>query len=894
MNRDRNWHSRTTAQLERIFRTDSARGLSDKEALRRLRHGKNTVWEVKTASVKGYTIRSFFDLCTLLLVLAVFAAAAFGSAEMAAAICLMLIVGRVARIAAHIWAERVFETNARESLPRAKVVRDSNVKVVASDMIAPGDVIILDSGDTVPCDIRLTAADNVLVAEGNVTGSEGIVSKNSEIINVREGEEVPITVRTNTMYASSVVISGLAIGIAVATGDDTLICTREGRIRLSGEKDVSTVEKLSDWGRICSLCLIAAALVITVIGITVGKGTLADTFLPSIAMAAAGLSEFIAAIGAFAWALKLRSEEGCVLSRSSIAEKAANTEIMALRSVNVMRSGKITLHSHYSDSKLTMMGTKDAKAPARLLRLACYCTGASPEGGIVRGNFGTRHRNAGALPYRLVRSLWDDNATKAEQGDVYNIVQHMPAGDIDAQGLDNVLLVQGNDYYFCAMGSVSRILSLSSHYRKNNEAVPMTEAERSKIVAFAGELQRHGVSLCAIGFRGSHYTNLRRLSVLHSNLCFEGFIAVADRPEPGVVDAINDLRSVGAGIVIFSENGEEDKCYAKAEGIFKTGDTFLPVSESIGVRSLNVERGSLVLVETPSGSDGVKERLRFMKLLKKSERSVSYVGYGIEDMWNMKCSDAAFAVGGEGGSIPQGTRTAAHGIACSEGGGFDAVCKLVNKCRCALINIRNILNYLIASQVARLVLMLVSAAAGLVLPGAASLVLWGVLLDFSVAFAMATVPGEASDTMLRSGRVSATPDSPREVLLPTMYGAVTAAFSVAVPFLARALAQYGGFAADINAAALMTCSVVSCIIAMPFVGAEYAGGYGLFSKKSRLSVWFAIPFAVVAVSVLVMLMPGTGSAFGATFPGWIMSAFTLAPAALIVTVMSIVRAMNKK
>ena len=138
MNRERNWHMLTTAELERIFRTDGAKGLSDKEAERRLRHGKNTVWEVKTASVRRYAVRSFLDLCTVLLVLTIFACAFFGNAQMAVAICIMLLIGRGARIAAYIWAERVFERNARISLPRAKVVRNGTVKTVASDMIAPG------------------------------------------------------------------------------------------------------------------------------------------------------------------------------------------------------------------------------------------------------------------------------------------------------------------------------------------------------------------------------------------------------------------------------------------------------------------------------------------------------------------------------------------------------------------------------------------------------------------------------------------------------------------------------------------------------------------------------------------------------------------------------------
>jgi len=895
MNRERNWHSLDTSRLERIFRTDSATGLSQREADRRLRHSRNTVWEVKTTSAKGYAVRSFFDLCTVLLVLAVFSAALFGGVDMALVICIILAVGRGARIAVYMWAERVFERNARESLPRAKVVRGGTVKSVASDMVVPGDVLVLDSGDTVPCDIRITAADNVLVAEESVTGRKGIVAKNFETIIEENPDETPIPVRTNMLYASSAVISGFAIGIAVATGDDTLICTREGRISLAGEKDISTVEKLSDWGRMASLCMIAAALVITVVGITLGGSTLSESFLPSIAMAASGLSEYIAAIGAFAWAHKLKSEGGCVLTRASVAEKAANIEIMALRSVNAVKSAVSTFHSYFCDSKLTLLGTPEASPPSRLLRLAYYCTGASPEGGIVEGNFGTRQRSAGALSYRLVRSIFEEHCKGADPANTYSLIQHMGAGDRESFGVDNVLLARGNEFYYCAMGSVSRILSMSTRQRRNGESAHLTDEDRRSILAYEKELKKHGVTLCAVGFRTSHFDNLKKMAVLQSNLCFEGFIAVSQRPCEGTVEQIQQLRYSGARMVIFSENGEEDRLYAEAEGIFVTGDTYLPAEESVKVRSLSFDEGSLALVETPQGTDGVRERLRFMKIMSESGLSVSYVGYSPMDMWNIKRADVAFAVSSPAGVLPQGIRTEAHGVAVSEGGGFDGVCKLIGKCRSALSNIRNILKFLIVSHVARLVLMLLSAAAGLALPGAASLIIWGVIVDFAVAFAMATVPGEGTRTRLRRGRVSATPDSSGEVILPTMYGALLAILSVSVPFLSVTAAEAAGVAPTVTPASLMTCSVVSCMMALPLIGAEMASGYGLFSGRSKLSASFVLPAVLTLLSVVALLfLPGGKSAFGTEFAGWIMTAFTLLPSAVIIAVMSIVRAVRKK
>ncbi len=896
MNRDKSWHSKTNAELERIFRTDGAKGLGEGEAQRRLRHGKNTVWEVKTAGVGRYAARSFLDLCTVLLILTVVICAFFGLGDAALAILVMLAVGRALRVGIYIWSERVFEKNATLALPRAKVVRGGSVKVLAADRVVAGDVIILDSGDTVPCDIRLTAADNVLVFEGNVTGNEGIISKNSEVI--ADAGEIPVTVRTNTVYAGSTVISGFAIGIAVATGDDTLICTREGRTVLAGEKDVSTAVKLSDWGRICSIGLMSMALVITLIGIFVGGGDLTGTFVPSMAMASACLSEYIGAAGSFAWAYKLRQQKDqqSVLVKASVAEKAANTEVLLLRDISVLKSKKITLHSYYESEKLSMMGTKGAKTPARLLRLACYCTGATPEGSVVSGALAARQNAASVLPYSLVRSLCEENREGVADEEKYTIVQHLPARDQEAQGVDCVLLAKENSFFFSAMGSVEDILSMSAYQRVGDDKAPLSEADREKILAFARELRRHGVTLAAVGLRDSHYNNLRRVSVLLSSLCFEGFVAVADRPEEGVVSYLKDFREAGGRVVIFSDRGEEDKFYCEAEGIFKTGDLFLEKQKSAAQKSLSLEEGGLILCETGTGAEGLRARLRFTKLCRSEfPLAMSYVGYGVEDMWCMRECDASFAVNTPAGILPQGIRTVAHGLVDSAGGGFCEVCNILKRCRGAMRDIRNSLKYLIASHVARLILMLVLSAAGMTLPTAPVLVFWGVILDFVTVIATVAIDVRRDESVFSRGRISQAPDGKREVILPTMYGSLLAVLSVVMPFVSSALLKYGGLAPNMSGGAVMTCMVMSCIFAMPVIGAEYAGGYGLFSKKSKLSLLFIAPFAVAIAGMAVMLfIPDIRIAFGMEFPGWIMTAFSLVPALLLVGVMSLARAVRSK
>ena len=471
----------------------------------------------------------------------------------------------------------------------------------------------------------------------------------------------------------------------------------------------------------------------------------------------------------------------------------------------------------------------------------------------------------------------------------------MPAGDTESGGLDSTLLALGNDFYFCVMGSVERILSMSSYKKKGGEAVPLSDKDGEEILAFASELRKHGVTLAAVGFRSSHYNNLRRISVLQSSLCFEGFIAVADRPADGVVASLGDFREKGGKLVIFSERGEEDKFYLQAEGVFKTGDAYYTRGESASMNNLSPEKGSLTVITTPSGTDGIKERLRFVKQLHESAKALTYMGFGVEDMWNMKSADVAFALPLAGGSIPQGIRCEAHGIADSSGGGLKEVFTVIGGCRKALSNIKNSLNYLIVSHVARLILMLICAAAGLPLVSAAALVLWGVIIDFAVAFAIVSSKGKGADASFKSGRLTVAPDRAKEVIIPTMYGALTAVLSVVIPFVARQLLSYAGYAQSTDSADLVTCMLLGCLFAMPFIGAEIASGYGLFSKRSRIGALYILPAVLTVLSAAgLIFVPWMRTAFETTFPGWIMTAFSLAPAALMVVIMSIVRAVRKK
>lgn len=884
----------TNAQLETEFRSDCAMGLSEAEARRRLRHGKNNIWEIKTASPAKYIASSMLDFAAVLLLLTAVAAAFFQRGSEAAVLFVLLALCRTAGAVIYIVSQRIFEKNASAALPRAKVVRGGTVREIPADCIVAGDVIVLDAGDTVPCDIRLTAADGVSVFEGNVTDRDGIVNKDFAPVFSGKNTDIPISLRKNMLYASSTVVSGFSIGIAVSTGKSTLIAAREGSISIPGGENVPLAEKLSEWSRICSLSLVVGAFIITALGVTVGGQGLFDMLLPSVASAAACLGEFVGAVGvlAFAWSLRPKKQEKDIFKNVSAALDAACTDVLMLRSCEVFKSRKITLHSYYKNSELRLMGTKGAVAPPELLSLACYCTGTSPSGSVAKGSFGKSVRQSSVLAYDVVRDLWNENC-KGQEYSRYTVAEHITAGEEGSDGFDSTLLCRGDKFYFAMSGRAEGVIARCSEQRGDNGKKPFGIEEKKVALSYAQALKKRGVTVCAVATRESPYNSLRRVGVLQSNLCFEGFVGVSDRAQERVPNEIRRFRDDGGRVVVFSDitvaEDDEDKLFLQSEGIFSVGDTYISLPDSEKTNSISPEAGTLTMVRTGSGVAGIRERLRYMNMMSEQGLKVAYMGYGVEDMWCMQKAPVSYALPSPQGAFPpQVLRTAADAVCDTSTGGFDSAFKLMKRCRGAVYNIGNVLKYLLFSHSARFILMLICAVASLPAVGASELVLWGLAVDFAVSAAISTAP---SHKELLPHDKCALSEQGKEVLYPALLGVLCAAAACASPFFGRALLNAAGIEYALSEAQTVLCMYVSCIVAMPFAGAEITSRYGLFSSRSRYGKLFVLPF-VTALSTAVLTL--TSPISNTAFPGFIMCAFMLIPTALVIGVMSAIRAAENK
>jgi cation-transporting ATPase F len=122
----------------------------------------------------------------------------------------------------------------------ARVVRDGQERMVSSDELVPGDLVLLEAGDKVPADLRLVRLAELRVDESALSGeSVPVVKDEAELPEV-----TPVADRRNMVYSGTLVTAGGGAGVAVATGAETEL----GQIhRLVGAAETLATPLTRNW-----------------------------------------------------------------------------------------------------------------------------------------------------------------------------------------------------------------------------------------------------------------------------------------------------------------------------------------------------------------------------------------------------------------------------------------------------------------------------------------------------------------------------------------------------------------------------------------------------------------------------------------------------------------------
>ena len=196
------------------------RGLSAAEARERLtRYGNNVLVAGKTISPLSIFVSQFKDVLTLILIFAALVSLLLGDLSDAVLITLILVGNAVLGFVQEYKAEQSLAALRQYLTLETTVLRDGEKVRISAEGIVPGDVILLEAGDSVPADARLLAAETVSVDESMLTGESLPVEKSAATL---EGTRL-LAEQENMVFMGTDLIRGSARAVVTATGMHTQI-----------------------------------------------------------------------------------------------------------------------------------------------------------------------------------------------------------------------------------------------------------------------------------------------------------------------------------------------------------------------------------------------------------------------------------------------------------------------------------------------------------------------------------------------------------------------------------------------------------------------------------------------------------------------------------------------
>lgn len=890
------WHTISAEETARRLKVSEAKGLPAGEVRRRrARYGRNRIWHIARLETGRYLLRTAGDLSTILLAITAVLALLFEDSGEAAVVCVILTAGAVLRVVTYIKAKRILEENASENIPTATVLRGGAVRSVVASELVPGDVVFLHAGDTVPCDGRIAACGDTLISESGVTNNRETTKTSAAL--PPSALTLPTEKRRNMLYAGTVVLQGDIRMIATATGRDTLVWVKQGGIEIPSGDSLPLLQRLGGFCKVSELLMLAFVLVISAVSLFTQTGAALDqVFFVAISMAAASMSEYLVTIGSIIIAIAAKRTDGAVIKDCAKLEEIAAADSVILGDVSLLKSGETSLDTCFLNGALRRKEelANEGASLAFLLRLASEAVG------LPTGNPALALSTGEAEPALTGRALAVRNAKtlaaalfSLEEAGAKNppsLTVERVAGTVSLSGgLDTAIQQRpGSDSaYVAVLGDVPTVLAGCTSCRSSKGDLPLTEETCRTILTEAARLRFLGAELFAVSTRPSPYLTLSKIATLHSEMCFVGFVSLAEMPAKGTVEAIRRLRAANLRVTLLSSDPERDLYYGHEVGLFNKKTKTVPISSIPSPSPAPTTQETLLVTVPPytrkSESDLSVSALRYKAVatLAKGAAFLTKEPLDARAMAEVSCGIAVSRA--EGRSVAQALKNQAAVVvyppSSEDHGGFPQGVASLISARRAMINITNAARYLVASQLSRLCLLLFGVLVGVAMPGVSAILASGLLFDFAAVLAMAfeKAPDDAlslpCSPMTRYGE---------RMRCAAIWGVVASLLCAAIPFLADRLTAAANLG-PLDSGGKSTLVSASLFLSQLALAGQFMKRGRLLRRGTTFNLAFGgYAIATVVVTLLTLSERHTAAVFGGTVvPAGAAALVLIPPAALV-------------
>ncbi len=727
-------------------------GLSGTEASARLqRHGENALPQKKGKPAWLRFLAHFNDVLIYVLLVA-----ALLKLFMGHWVDMFVILG-VAIINALIG--HIQESNAEKSLQsirnmlssEAVVVRQGNHETIPTTALVPGDIVVIRAGDRIPAELRVIEAHNLRVEEAILTGESTVVEKNSDALS----GELPLGDRYNLLYSGTTVSSGGGKGVVVATGGETELGHINQMMSDIEKHRTPLMVQMDKLGKTIFITILVMMVALFVFSLLFRDMPVSELVLSLISLAVAAVPEGLPAIISIILSLGVQA----MARRKAIIRKLPTVETLGAMTVICSdKTGTLTMNEMTVKAVITADTTYrvegDSYEPVGNIHPVDDPTPVSvTQGSLLERYLRTIDLCNDSQLIKDEQGLWKITGGPTE-GALKVLAAKIPLPPLDTEMRSKIpfdsqykymstLYRLGDEEVILITGAPDVLFRLCQYQQTNDGLQPFDQPYwEGKIEEYA----REGLRMVAAAWKPAR-EGQRELDHpdLHDGVILLGIAGMMDPPRPEAITAIADC--LQAGIRVKMITGDHPQTAMSIGQMLGIGNAASAVTgrelEAMDDRQLSDAAQQYDIFARTSPED----KFRLVQALQSKQEVVGMTGDGVNDAPALKRADVGIAMGIKGTEV---TKEAADMVLTDDN--FATIASAVHEGRRVYDNLKKTILFVIPSNIAQALLIIIALLAGNLIPLTPVLILWmNMATSATLSFGLAFEAGE-KDIMNRPPR----------------------------------------------------------------------------------------------------------------------------------------------
>jgi Ca2+-transporting ATPase len=691
-----NWHLLPLSEIKRLLNT-SPSGIANLTASQRLsEHGKNQIEDKKKKTIFQMLLHQLLDFMILILIAAAIISGILGDITDTIIIIAIVIINAIVGLIQEYRAEKAMEALKKMVANQTRVLREGKrIDIAASDLV-PGDVVILEGGNSIPADVRFFETYKLEVDESALTGESQNIEKTSDPL---VQAEYSLGDLTNMGFKGTFVTTGRALAYVVATGMNTEL-GRIAKMIQTNETITPLQKRLTTFGKRLSVTILVICTVIFIIGWLRGESTL-TMLITAISLAVAAIPEALPTMVTIALAFGAKR---LVKNNALIRKLAAVETLGSITHICTDKTGTLTLNKMTVEA---IYETSEKIDPSIFADVSPLLYAMTLNNDVTKDKDGNWLGSSTEIA--LVQFAFNKNLDRSNLEIKYPRIAELP---FDSNRKVMTTLHQYEDKILViTKGAVDILL---------NKLDPKQDSIRTEIEIKVNEMSEKGCRVLGYAIKIiSSLPEKLNPDEIESTLLFIGFSAMIDPPREEAKKAV--LECIEAGIIPIMITGDHKltaKAIAKKIGIITSEENLILTGTELA-KLTPEEFAAIVENIRVYARVNPDQKLKIIKALQSKNHFVAMTGDGVNDAPALKNADIGIAMGINGTEV---SKESSHMILMDDN--FATIVVAVKHGRKIFDNILKFIKYIMTGNSGEIWAIFLAPFFGLPIPLLAIHILW--------------------------------------------------------------------------------------------------------------------------------------------------------------------------